>query len=136
MRRRRQTRDQEVARCEVFAFLDHLDPNRAVAAIAADLRAADWTALYAAAYSGLRDTMREADFVARASGWIGEGKISDVSVLSPATQATSSELGYTVAEASISLTRTTSSGPVTSVADLSLLAEPDGWKWISFTPRP
>ncbi len=111
------------------------DPNRAVAAIAADLRAADWTALYAAAYSGLRESMSEADFVAQVSQWIGGGQVTDVSILSAATQATSSELGYTVAEASLSLTRTTSTGPVTSVADLSLLAEPDGWKWISLTPR-
>ncbi len=111
------------------------DPNQAVAAIAADLRAADWTALYEAAYSGLRESMSEADFVAQASAWIGQGEITDVSVLSSATQGTSSELGYTVAQASISLTRTTNAGPTTTVADLSLLAEPDGWKWISLAPR-
>ena len=112
------------------------DPNAAIAALAADLRAGDWTELYGAAYSGFRETVSEADFAAQASQLFGQGAITGVTILSAATQASSSELGYTVAEAPLSVTHVTSAGPVTETVDVSLLAEPDGWKWLSFTPRP
>ncbi len=107
------------------------DPRFDLTAVTAALRAQDWQSLYALAFSGLRHSVTEADFVAKAeAGWADVGTVVSVTVVTPPALE-DRRTGLDVAVAEISVATERDGVTVVHSADVTLLQESVGWRWIS-----
>lgn len=111
------------------------DPSPAVEAILAAIEDQDWSSLYDLAYSPLQASMTRQDFVARMTeGWAGRGVVTEVDITVP-PELGSPQAGFDVAESTILFVLTKDGIPSAHLADLSLLWEQDGWRFISIDLR-
>jgi len=111
------------------------DPRGALGAILAAMAAQDWAALYDLGYSGFRDAIGRDAFVARmAAGWAGRGTVTATAIVEP-PRLGDRRAGFDAARATISFTLTRDGVATTYLADITLLEEPDGWKFISIPLR-
>ncbi len=111
------------------------DPTAALGTILAAMAAQDWPALYDLGYRGFRDAISRADFAARMSaGWAGRGTVTATAIVSP-PRLGDRRAGFDAAEATVSFTLTEDGVATTYLADITLLEEPDGWKFISIPLR-
>ncbi len=111
------------------------DPGAALGAILTAMAAQDWPVLYDLGYSGFRNTITRADFTARMSaGWAGRGTVTATAIVS-APRLGDRRAGFDAAKATISFTLTRDGVATTYLADITLLEEPDGWKFISIPLR-
>lgn len=111
------------------------DPGAAVRAILAAMAAQDWSAVYDLGYSGLRTAISRAEFGDRmAAGWAGRGTVTATAIVS-APRLGDRRAGFDAAQATVSFTLTRDGVATTYLADITLLEEPDGWKFISIALR-
>ena len=99
------------------------------------MAAQDWPALYDLGYGGFRESISRTDFAARMSaGWAGRGAVTATAIVS-APRLGDRRAGFDAAQATISFTLTKDGVATTYLADITLLEEPDGWKFISIPLR-
>ncbi len=81
-----------------------------------------------------RGSISRADFVAQnTAAWAAHGTITTISIVTPA-QTTLTQAGFSTALATVDLTLTNGGTWSTVRATVSMIAEPDGWKYISIDP--
>lgn len=111
------------------------DPGGALGAILAAMAAQDWSALYDLGYSGFRNAISRDEFAARMSaGWAGRGTVTASAIVEP-PRLGDRRAGFDAARATISFTLTKDGLATTYLADITLLEEPDGWKFVSIPFR-
>lgn len=110
-------------------------PGSALTSILSALQAQDWSRLYDLGYGPFRATISRADFTAQAAAaWTGRGTVTAVSVTG-APKLGDRRAGFDVAKATVAFTLTKDGTAATHLADVTLLEEPDGWKFISIDLR-
>ncbi len=120
--------------CRLVSRTPPSAPSTTLTTILTDLQNQDWSGLYDLAYSGLRGSISRADFVAQnTAAWAAHGTITTISIVTPA-QTTLTQAGFSTALATVDLTLTNGGTLSTVRATVSMIAEPDGWKYISIDP--
>lgn len=111
------------------------DPGAALGTILGAMAAQDWPALYDLGYSGFRNAITRDEFAARMSaGWAGRGTVTASAIVEP-PRLGDRRAGFDAAQATISFTLTRDGVATTYLADITLLEEPAGWKFISIPLR-
>jgi hypothetical protein len=112
------------------------DPRIELDSILAALRTQDWLDLYARSFVGFREVMTESDFVAdMTAAWATKGTVTAAGVTTGPTL-TGRRTGIDAAVATVTIALSTDGVSTAHVADVTMILEAQGWRWVNIELRP
>lgn len=113
-----------------------VDPRVELDAIMTAMQEQDWADLYRRSFTGFRDVTTEPDFVAdMTAAWATKGTVTATGVTAGPTL-TGRRTGMDAALATVTFTLSREGVSTTHIADVVLILEAQGWRWVSIELRP